>query len=76
MGTVIEFKPMPTRPAVAATPTEPKRRIVGAMFTDRFDEVTRWLIDPGVSHEDRVQFINDWREEWKMEPLEVRRDRR
>lgn len=66
---IIEFK-RPEKPVI--TPTEPKRRIVAAMFDDRFDSFTRYLVNPSVPYEDRVEFINYWREEWKIEPLEVR----
>ncbi len=63
---IIAFKP---RPAVAATPTEQKRRLVGAFFSDTFDSFTRLLIDPHLPYESRVKLVNEWREEWKLEPL-------
>ena len=66
MGSVIAFK----RPEAAKPHGDEPKRIAGCwLHADKFDEISRYLLSPEVPYETRVQWLNNWRTAWKLEPL-------
>lgn len=49
---------------------EPKRMAGCWLSADKLDEISRYLLSPEVPYEIRIQWLNGWRTEWKLEPLE------
>lgn len=74
MGAIIEFK----RPEAAKPHEDEPKKITGCwLYTEKFDEISRYLLNPEIPYETRVQWLNNWRTDWNLEPIdmpEVRRE--
>ena len=50
---------------------EPKTKAGCWLSADKFDEISRYLLSTEIPYETRVQWLNDWRTKWNLDPLDM-----